>query len=181
MTNQDMAVAGGFLATFFIIFGIIMLVAVIFGIITIVAKWKLYEKAGEPGWSAIVPIYNVLQLVKIATGEYHLGIVWIILMGVNTICSSIQGITNFIAETSDGAGGMIALIGLPFSLISLAVCIGAAVLGGYLNYMFTKSYGQSDTMCVLSIFFAPIVFMIMAFGNDTQYIGPQGHLRLWKK
>ena len=46
MTNQDMAVAGGFLATFFIIFAIIMLVAVIFGIITIVAKWKLYEKAG---------------------------------------------------------------------------------------------------------------------------------------
>lgn len=28
--------------------------------------WKLFEKAGEPGWAALVPIYNGVVLLKIA-------------------------------------------------------------------------------------------------------------------
>jgi len=30
----------------------------------IVAMWKIYEKAGQPGWAAIIPIYNVIVLLK---------------------------------------------------------------------------------------------------------------------
>ncbi len=28
-------------------------------------NWKLYEKAGEEGWKAIIPIYNIFVLLKI--------------------------------------------------------------------------------------------------------------------
>lgn len=34
-------------------------------VVMIVAQWKIYEKAGEPGWAAIVPIYNIIVLLKI--------------------------------------------------------------------------------------------------------------------
>lgn len=27
--------------------------------------WKMFEKAGEPGWAAIVPIYNAIVLCRI--------------------------------------------------------------------------------------------------------------------
>lgn len=27
--------------------------------------WKLFEKAGQPGWAALIPIYNVIVLLKI--------------------------------------------------------------------------------------------------------------------
>ena len=27
-------------------------------VLTIVAKWKVFRKAGEPGWAAIIPFYN---------------------------------------------------------------------------------------------------------------------------
>jgi len=27
--------------------------------------WKIYEKAGQPGWAAIIPIYNSYILLKI--------------------------------------------------------------------------------------------------------------------
>lgn len=178
MDNEGIAAIIG---AFFIFFLIIMLFVLAISVVLIIAKWKLYEKAGEPGWSAIVPIYNTLQLAKIATGEFHLGIVWLILMGVNSLGTTIQNAANMIANTSDGAMGFIAVIGLPFSLVGVVAALGAAVLGGYLNYMFTKSFGQSDTMCILSIFFAPIIFLIMAFKSDVQYVGPQGNLRLWKK
>jgi hypothetical protein len=32
----------------------------------IVAYWRVYEKAGEPGWGAIVPFYNIYLLCRIA-------------------------------------------------------------------------------------------------------------------
>ena len=41
-------------------------VQLIIGILTIVGMWKTFTKAGEPGWAAIVPIYNVIILLKIA-------------------------------------------------------------------------------------------------------------------
>jgi hypothetical protein len=31
----------------------------------IIAMWRIYEKAGQPGWAAIIPIYNILVLLKI--------------------------------------------------------------------------------------------------------------------
>lgn len=43
-----------------IIFGITTL------IIEIVGAWFMFEKAGEPGWAAIIPIYNYLIAIKIA-------------------------------------------------------------------------------------------------------------------
>ena len=30
----------------------------------IVALWKLFEKAGKPGWAAIIPIYNVVVILE---------------------------------------------------------------------------------------------------------------------
>ncbi len=31
----------------------------------VAAIWKIYEKAGQPGWAAIVPIYNAFVLLQI--------------------------------------------------------------------------------------------------------------------
>ncbi len=38
-------------------------------ILGIVAMWKIFEKAGEPGWAAIIPFYNVYVLFKITWGN----------------------------------------------------------------------------------------------------------------
>jgi len=34
-------------------------------IIYAVSQWKIYEKAGQPGWAALIPIVNVYFLLKI--------------------------------------------------------------------------------------------------------------------
>ena len=34
-------------------------------ILIIVGLWKIFEKAGKPGWAAIVPVYNVIVLLEI--------------------------------------------------------------------------------------------------------------------
>lgn len=52
----------GVLATYFIV---IMAIAVI----ALIGMWKMYSKAGEPGWAAIVPFYNIYVLFKISWGN----------------------------------------------------------------------------------------------------------------
>ena len=45
--------------------------------LVIAGMWKVFEKAGQPGWAAIVPFYNMFVLTtKIA----HKEILWFILM-----------------------------------------------------------------------------------------------------
>lgn len=58
-------------------FGIIMLV------INLVAWWVLFNKAGLPGWFGIVPILNLIYLVKVATGGSGWGAVLFFVPVVN--------------------------------------------------------------------------------------------------
>ena len=46
-----------------IIFGIIYLAFIVFVVASI---WKVFVKAGQPGWAAIVPIYNIYVMTQIA-------------------------------------------------------------------------------------------------------------------
>jgi hypothetical protein len=36
-----------------------------FIIAIIVGMWKVFEKAGKPGWAAIIPLYNIIVLLEI--------------------------------------------------------------------------------------------------------------------
>ena len=35
-------------------------------VLMVAAMWKVFTKAGKPGWAAIVPIYNFIVLLEIA-------------------------------------------------------------------------------------------------------------------
>jgi hypothetical protein len=52
------------------IIGLLLLILVITGM------WKIFEKAGEQGWKAIIPIYNLYIILKIVGKPWW----WIILM-----------------------------------------------------------------------------------------------------
>ena len=41
------------------------LIILAFYVLIIVAQWKIFTKAGQEGWKAIIPIYNVVVLYKI--------------------------------------------------------------------------------------------------------------------
>ena len=54
--------------------------AMIFGLLValvlIVAMWKIFTKAGQPGWASIIPIYNIYIWCKIVGRPWW----WILLM-----------------------------------------------------------------------------------------------------
>jgi hypothetical protein len=45
---------------------VIMVVYFALILIVVASMWKVFTKAGEPGWAAIIPIYNLFVLLKIA-------------------------------------------------------------------------------------------------------------------
>jgi len=45
---------------------LIFIVYLAFIVFIIASIWKTFEKAGEPGWAAIIPIYNFYVMAKIA-------------------------------------------------------------------------------------------------------------------
>ena len=47
-------------------FGTLMFIYFVVWVLMIVALWKVFTKAGQPGWACIIPIYNVYVLLKIA-------------------------------------------------------------------------------------------------------------------
>jgi hypothetical protein len=51
------------------IFGASLLIVYLVIIVVMIASnWKIHEKAGKPGWTAIVPIYNTVVLLEL-TGK----------------------------------------------------------------------------------------------------------------
>lgn len=51
-----------------------MYVAII--VFMIASLWKIFTKAGQPGWACLVPIYNIIVLLKIVNKPVW----WILLM-----------------------------------------------------------------------------------------------------
>ena len=61
-SGNDAAVAAGvmaFVAAFALFF-------IVIGIVCLIGMWKVFDKAGQPGWAVLVPIYNIIVLLRVA-------------------------------------------------------------------------------------------------------------------
>jgi hypothetical protein len=64
MNNYDPSSAGA-IAGMMAIFYVMLIPILIIALITIVGQWKVYEKAGKPGWAALIPVYNWIVMLEI--------------------------------------------------------------------------------------------------------------------
>jgi Family of unknown function (DUF5684) len=51
-------------------------ISLLVGVVMIAAMWKIFTKAGQPGWASIIPIYNFYVLCKVVGRPGW----WVILM-----------------------------------------------------------------------------------------------------
>ena len=93
-------------------FGILFELAII--VLMVVSMWKVFVKAGKPGWGSIIPIYNWILLLEIAGKPMW----WFILLFIPLvnlvilILVSIEVAKRF--GKSDGFGVGLALLGIIF-------------------------------------------------------------------
>lgn len=51
---------------------------------SIAVQWKIFTKANEPGWACLIPIYNILVMLKII-GKPWWWLIMLLIPGVNLI------------------------------------------------------------------------------------------------
>ena len=78
-------------------------------VLMIAAMWKIFVKAGEPGWAAIVPIYNLYIILKIAGKP-----AWWLLLFLIPVVNFVVAIIVYIAFAQAFGKGVGFALGLLF-------------------------------------------------------------------
>ncbi len=81
-------------------------------VLMVASAWKIFDKAGEPGWAAIIPIYNAVVLLKIVGRPVW----WLILMFIPLvgIIISLLVVVDLAKSFGQGIGYALGLLFLPF-------------------------------------------------------------------
>ncbi len=129
----------------YVLFGLLAcLFCIALWLLVLIAEWRIYTKAGQPGWASLVPFYNDYISYKI-----FWGCGWLFL--VPLVLSCLEGIQY---------------IGTIFYLICL-------VLYGATQYKKSVSFGHGIPFAV-GLFLCPTIFeMILAFSDDYYRGVPQ--------
>lgn len=95
-TTTTSSAAGGAVAM------VMMVVWLALVVVFIAALWRVFTKAGEPGWAAIVPIYNYVVLSKIGGNPGWWFLIWFLIVPWFMTCIGIA--RNFGKGTGFGVG-----------------------------------------------------------------------------
>jgi hypothetical protein len=60
--NND-AAALGLIMAMIAGFGMILLAGYV---VVLIGMWKVFTKAGQPGWAVLIPVYNIIVLLRVA-------------------------------------------------------------------------------------------------------------------
>ena len=78
------AVLGGMLVGYLITFLVIY-------VLSVIAMWKIFTKAGKPGWASLIPIYNIVVMYQIV-GINPLLIILLFIPFINGIAAIVLSI-----------------------------------------------------------------------------------------
>lgn len=97
--------------------GFVLIIQIVLALLMIVSLWKVFVKAGQPGWAALIPIYNTYIMLKVAGKPGW----WLILMFVPVvnIVVGILAIAGMAARFGKGVGFVFGLIFLPFIFLPI--------------------------------------------------------------
>ena len=152
------AVAGSIMA-------VVTIMSLTFWILTIIASWKILKKAGEPGWKAIIPVYNFYMLYKIVGMS---GWFW-----ASLICGIVLSIIMAVDGTAEVVNMDAAQINaidwskhIP-TVIGVLVCaIFELVMQVIYAIRTSKAFNHGGGFAVGLFFLTPIFWLILGFGSS---------------
>jgi hypothetical protein len=106
---------------------IFIIIALAIFVLAIVSAWKINTKAGQPGWACIIPIYNIIVMLKIVGKPWW----WIFLLCI-PIVNIVFGIwmVNLLSKSfGKGVGFTIGLLLLSFIFYPILGLGGAQYVG----------------------------------------------------
>ncbi|TAN38934.1 MAG: signal peptidase I [Verrucomicrobia bacterium] len=91
--------------------GVVLIVELALIVLIIAAMWRIFTKAGQPGWAALIPIYNVYVMLQVA-GKPGWWLILFFIPIVNLVIAIIT-VAALGAKFGKGVGFVIGLILLP--------------------------------------------------------------------
>ena len=149
--NGDAFLSG--LGAIFAIFAGIAAISVVTAIIRLVCRWRIFSKAGEKGWKALIPYYGTYT---------EFSFTWSKMQGLLMLGATLLSHIVMIATESGS---------LMFNIGSLLGTY-AAVLTLIQIHKLSLSFGRKFGFTLGLIFLNPIFMLILAFGKKSQYVGP---------
>ncbi len=144
LTPAEAAAVGG-------AYGVALVFILIWYALIIIAGWKIFKKAGEPGWKSLIPIYNVYILYKIAGIKK-----WFWIMIAVACCI---GFINGIISATAGPDGNTAI-----SVISAFSTIFGLGVNAYYSLKMSKAFKHGIAFAIGLFIFEPIFMLILGFG-----------------
>ena len=129
-----------------------LLISLAVCIIMIIAVWRIYKKAGEPGWACLIPIYNLFVLLRFS---WKTVIFWLLLL--SSVALSV-GLTMY--QQGSKLGMILTIVG---GLLYIILAIMSM-------YYLAKSFGKGVGFTIGLLLLAPIFILILGFGS-AQYVG----------
>lgn len=105
----------------------IVLVALALTVFAIASWWRVFSKAGQPGWAAIIPIYNTIVMLRVAGKPWW----WLVLMliPVVNIILLIIVYLDIARSFGKGAGFGVLMIFFPYICIPVLAFGSARYVG----------------------------------------------------
>lgn len=97
--------------------GLIGLIGIGFSILMIVSMWKIFTKAGKPGWASLIPIYNLIVCLEI--GRKPMWWIFLFLIPFANFVAAFVLLQGVAEAFGKGIGFTLGLIFLPFIFFPL--------------------------------------------------------------
>lgn len=96
----------------------LLLFALVFAVLSIIGMWKMFTKAGKPGWASLIPIYNMVVWCQIV-GRPAWWVILLFVPGVNVVINVILCLDLAKAFGKDTLYGILIYLFQPIMFIVL--------------------------------------------------------------
>ena len=163
--EKQAAIAGGAAGA---MVGMIFCFLIIFYIVTVIATWKIFQKAGEPGWKCLIPIYNIYIMYKIVGMKgWFWGILLVTFFG--SLVVSLDGSGYLLTETNPNLNLFDPSKHIPTVVALLVMCV-VDIWGGILYaWRTSKAFGHGGGYFIGLLFLQPIFWLILGFDKSKYH------------
>ncbi len=140
-------------ATYFVFVVVIAVISALLWIFLKICQWIVFQKAGQSGWKALIPIYDTFVMLRIIQRPQWWGYLIIIMSAIQII------ITMLTNENSSESGTL--------SLLSNVATIVSFIYSVRITNGLSRSFGRGLGFTLGLLFFPYIFYPILAFGSST--------------
>lgn len=117
-------------------------------LIPVIAGWKMFVKAGIPGWKSLIPVYNLYLIYKMADMSGF----WAIF----TVIASCLG--AYLSDKTDAPTVLIIISGI----VGIVAFVGEVMKA----FKLSKAFGKGTLFAIFMIIFPSLGEVILGFGSS---------------